>query len=197
MGKKAKPDPCEKFGIAITDYILGEEMDITPAELFNHVANCNHCRKDMLNWRNTYATMRNEAYLKKPEVQAKYRQMLEKIKQSDTCLSPDVTSGQAGAQPPLAKNEKLIDADWEIGHYAGELHKFLGQAGKTTFDRILSEKKYDTRLLDRVIGWLAAERKICLTTDDRTEYVYLKPQEQKLYQQENRPLGNTQDKPQA
>jgi hypothetical protein len=188
MAKKKNEDPCAKYGIAITDYILGEQMDIPQAELFNHVANCANCRKDMLNWRNTYSAMRNEAYLKKPEVQEKYKQMLESIKRGKSADSPALMRGESSCTTaPLPENEKLIDTEWEIGHYAGELHKLLGQTGKVAVDQIIRQTEFDRILVERLIGWLAAERKICITTDNKAEYIYLKPHEQKLYRQENQP----------
>jgi hypothetical protein len=177
MKAKKNKNGCAKYGMAITNYVLGEELGMPQEELFAHLRTCAKCRAELLDWNDKVALFKTEAHFKKPEVQAKYQQMLESIKKGE---APCVTA-------PLAKNEKLIDTDWAIGHYAGELHKFLGKAGKLPTDQVIRQTGFDQKQLERLIGWLAAERKICLSEDNKVEYVYLKPQEQKLYRQENRP----------
>lgn len=70
---------CDKYGIAITDYVLGEEMDITYDELFNHLRECVECRKDLANWQTTYAALRTDAYHKTPEAKKRMQELLDKI----------------------------------------------------------------------------------------------------------------------
>ncbi|MFA5795163.1 MAG: winged helix-turn-helix domain-containing protein [Candidatus Brocadiia bacterium] len=164
MAKKSK---CEKYGMAITDYILGEQMDMPESELFSHVANCDNCRKDLVNWRNTYAAMKNKAYLEKPEVQQKYRHMLESIKQGKAC--PEAN---------LPKDEKLIDIQWEIGHPAGTIWNHLAKHGKMTMEELVGKSSLKPIIFERAIGWLAKENKICMTQAKDAVYVYLTPTEQ-------------------
>lgn len=166
--KKNNNDPCEKFGIAITDYILGEEMDITPAELFNHVANCEHCRKDLLNWRNTYAEMNNQAYLKRPEVQEKYQKMLESIKKGEPWLPADV-----------AKSGQKADRDKEIGTPAGALWNIIAREKIIRVADI--PKKMDKYDIDQSLGaygWLANERKVEIIYHDIGKCVKLTKDEE-------------------
>ena len=165
--KRDASHDCEKYGIAITDYILGEEMDITPAELFKHVANCAHCHKDLINWRDTYAAMSNQAYLEKPEVKQKYQQMLESIKRGKACSTVGLPQG-----------EKLIDIQWEIGHPAGTIWNLLGKYGKMKLDELAKQSNLNPVIFERAIGWLANENKICMSEAKGATYVYLTPTEQ-------------------
>lgn len=62
----------------------------------------------------------------------------------------------------------------EIGLAAGEIWRYLDQAGKckvSTLSKALSMKE---KVMQRALGWLDKEEKIILSTEGRTETVALK-----------------------
>lgn len=168
MGKKQKDKavtgPCEKYGLAITDYVLGEQMDITPEELFNHLRACTSCLDDLLEWKDTYAAMRTEAYHAKPETQEKMKRMVENLKQQ-VFGTPSVYA--------QAKGETVLNTDWEIGNVAGDIYRYVGKKGKTDTIEISRNTKLPLVKIDRALGWLAREKKVCLSEANRLTYVYL------------------------
>lgn len=166
---KKATDPCEKYGLAITDYILGAEMDMPREELFNHLASCESCRKDLANWRDTYSAMRNKAYMEKPEIKKKYQEMLERIKSSQ-CSSVDKIQGGTD-----------ININMEYGWHAGILWRHLGEYGPTKVEEIPAKINLDTDKARVVTGWLMGEKKVCLKQVKNAEYIYLTEAEQEKY----------------
>ncbi len=162
-------DKCEKYGLAITDYILGEEMDISREDLFNHIASCEKCQKDLENWRETYAAMRNKAYMEKPETKQKYQEMLERIK------SPKCNPGN---QLPSGTD---IDINKEYGWHAGILWRHLAENGPTKEEEIPVKIQADKDKAKIVTGWLMGEKKVCLRQVKGEKYIYLTKDEQEKY----------------
>ncbi|MDI6733693.1 MAG: winged helix-turn-helix domain-containing protein [Planctomycetota bacterium] len=150
---------CKKYGIAITDYVLGEEMDISREDLFNHLATCEKCRKDLDNWRENYAALRNEAYLRRPDVREKYQQMLQSIKKGETVMS----------QSPEVVKKEMVRV---VGTGAGEIYKCLKADGPAMF---IPQIKAKVTLTDAVfhqsLGWLEREDKVIV--DHKTEIASL------------------------
>lgn len=177
-----KKNNCEKYGIAITDYILGEEMNISREELFNHLATCDKCRNDLTNWRDTYAAMRNKAYLEKPETKKKYNEMLERIKSSQCCSDGKLPDGVD------------ININLEYGWYAGTLWHHLGEYGPTKVEDVPAKIKVDADKVKYVTGWLMGEKKVCMKQVKNATYIYLTKEEQEKYRQVK---GKTTDQPQA
>ena len=178
--KKAKAtDPCEKYGIAITDYILGEEMDIPREELFTHLAACEHCRKDLANWRDTYSAMRNKAYMEKPETKKKYQEMLARIKSSASSVVP---SSQCSAGDKLQGGID-ININKEYGWHAGILWSHLGENGPTKEEDIPAKIQADKDKAKVLTGWLMGEKKVCMKQINQDKYIYLTKEEQEKYNQ--------------
>jgi len=109
---------CEKYGMAITNYVLGEDLRMPAEELFAHLRVCQKCRDELVDWRETYAVMRTEAYYKKPKAQKKFQELLEKIKNL-----PAPTLRQAG-QPVTRPTRTVLDASSEINSAAKDIYKF-------------------------------------------------------------------------
>jgi len=169
MLNKKKAIGCKDYGIAITNYVLGEDLGMPVEELYTHLRNCKKCLDELIDWRDTYAVMRSEAYHKKPETQKKFQELLEKIK------NLPVTE----AEPLLSQpTETPINVEWEIGSAAGKIYDFLKGNGKV-FIPVLRDK---TGLVNypfyEAIGWLAREEKVTLTKDKdgKPEYVSLNPE---------------------
>ena len=162
---------CEKYGLAITDYILGEEMDMPKEELFNHLASCESCRKDLENWRETYSVMRNKTYMEKPETKQKYQEMLARIKTSSCDTGKQLTNGVD------------ININKEYGWHAGILWSHLGENGPTKVEEIPAKIKLDTDKARVVTGWLMGEKKVCMKQVKQDKYIYLTKEEQEKYLQ--------------
>jgi len=154
---------CEKYELAITDYILGEEMDITREELLNHLATCDNCQKDLTNWRETYAAMRNKAYMEKPETKKKYQEMLERIKSSSCEKVPG----------------KDVNINTKIGAPAGVIWRYLATNGWINVDELPKKTNLNKEIVHEAIGWLGKEGKILMTEEKQTTYVCLADHERK------------------
>lgn len=164
-------DTCEKYGIAITDYILNEEMSMSREELFNHLASCAKCQKDLSGWSDTYSAMRNKAYMEKPETKQKYNEMLERIKSSSCDLSAKLPDGVD------------ININLEYGWHAGILWRHLGESGPTKVDDIPAKINLNLDKAKVVTGWLMGEKKVCVRHSKNSEYLYLTKEEQEKYRQ--------------
>ncbi|MDI6789047.1 MAG: hypothetical protein QME51_11805, partial [Planctomycetota bacterium] len=109
-------DKCKKYGLAITDYVLGEAMALSYDELFNHLRECKKCREDLYDWQNTYAAMRTKEYFSRPETKKKMADMIANVKKQ-----------VFGAETPLAKIKELpvMDTKSIVGTAAGQIYNCL------------------------------------------------------------------------
>lgn len=75
----------------------------------------------------------------------------------------------------------------QVGKTAGQVWKYLGKNGRTTFNTLQNEfsGKVDNSLIYQAIGWLAREDKINFMPDNKETYVALTENEMKIYQREN------------
>jgi len=182
---------CEKYGLAITDYILDEEMDIPKEELFNHLASCDSCRKDLANWRDTYMAMQNKAYMEKPETKKKYDEMLNRVKAS---------TGSAKTLSQCSSSAKLpdgvdININLEYGWYAGTLWQHLAANGPAKIEEVPKILNTDADKAKIVSGWLMGEKKICLRHAKDAQYIYLTKDEQEKFRQINGKSAGQIDSP--
>jgi len=156
-------NPCQKYGIAITDYVLGEPMDISYEELLNHLKECAACRKDFADWRSTYAALKTEAYHKTPEAKKRYAELLEKIK--------NLPASPAGG--PAAPKDKPIDDELVLGSAAEKVYNALKGNGKIAYPVLREKAGLKGEPFYEASGWLAKEKKIRRTRDEQTVYVAL------------------------
>jgi len=150
-----KNDSCKKYGLAITDYVLGEKMDITKEELIDHLRACAKCRSDLKNWQATYAVMRAKEYDSRPEVKARMESFIKEL-----------------VNQPIP-GEKPIDVKWELGSAAGKIYRVLEENGKVSIAVIKEKTGLKDYHLHQGIGWLAAQGKIQMSRDEHTAYVFL------------------------
>jgi len=162
-GDEARANPCQKYGIAITDYVLSEPMDISFEELLNHLKECAACRKDLADWKSTYAALRTEAYHKTPEAKRRYQELLEKIK----------TLPVSPSHPPSPRT--TIDTRWEIGSVAGKIYNILKENGEMPIPLLIQKSGLKEYHVQQGIGWLAGQEKILMSRDEHTAYVALRP----------------------
>lgn len=184
---------CEQYGLAITDYILDEEMDITKEELFNHLASCENCRNDLANWRETYAAMRNKAYLEKPETKKKYDEMLNRVKSASGGLDR-VKSSQCRPDAKLPDGVD-ININLEYGWYAGTLWQHLAANGPTKIEDVPKIINTDADKAKVVSGWLMGEKKLCMKQAKDAKYIYLTKDEQEKFRRINGQSAGQTDSP--
>jgi len=173
MGKKqesknprlTKPvgQECKKYGIAITNFVLGEDLRMPPAELYHHLRDCPKCRAELEDWQAVYATMRTEAYHKTPEAKQKYQELLEKIRQL-----------------PGPVSRRPIDFDTQVGDAAGAIWRLLAKNGEARIDELPKQVNLPDYLVLEAVGWLARENKLMGFKDDRKAYIRLTEKEQQI-----------------
>ena len=94
---ETKKDVCTKYDLAITDYVLGEEMDITEAQLAKHLKTCKKCRADLADWQDSVALLRAEAYAQKPKTKERFKALMKKIHSGPMPPQTAVITPQGGA----------------------------------------------------------------------------------------------------
>jgi hypothetical protein len=162
-----KKNKCMKYELAITNYILGEELPIPQAELFEHLRQCVNCRQDLVNWQDLNAAWRAEASMNKPEVKARYESLIKAL---------------APCQPPKPiPGGKVLDNKIDIGKAAGAIWNCLSQNGMVEIKDLAKKVKVPDDIANWAVGWLSREDKVCITKTPQTSYVYLigKEREQK------------------
>ncbi|MBI4834234.1 MAG: winged helix-turn-helix domain-containing protein [Planctomycetes bacterium] len=141
---KTKNNTCAKYELAITNYVMGEKIDIPQEELFNHLAKCKNCQDDLRNWRATYATMCAREYDSKPEV-----------KQRNEAFIKGLVYGQASN-----KERGKVDLDNAIGDTAGKIWRFLNEHGPTSLAELPEKVKAEPYITILSTGWLKRENKV-------------------------------------
>jgi len=154
--KKTKENPCEKYELAITNYVMGEVIKIPESELFSHLAGCLSCQADMRNWRASYATMRAREYDARPGVRQKMKAFIKGL----------VYQNKTAGKTP-------IDTKWEIGSAAGKIYDLLKTNGEMSIPRLMQKTGLKEYHIQQAIGWLAREEKVALSRDGQTAYAQL------------------------
>lgn len=167
-GTKA-PRGCEKYELAITNYVLGEKIQMPKGELFNHLRKCSNCQADLKDWQATYGVMRAEAYDSKPEVKARSEAFIKKL----------VNQPLPWDKPIHGK--KPISSQAVVGTVAGAIWRHLAKNGWVKVDDLSPKLKVDPDATKFAVGWLAREDKVYLTQKKQTTYVCLTPPEREIY----------------
>ena len=61
-----------------------------------------------------------------------------------------------------------------IGNAAGTVWKYLNENGESSATKMAKETALDSKLIQRAIGWLAAEGKLAFSQKGRSEVISLK-----------------------
>jgi hypothetical protein len=130
---------CEKFGIAITNLVMVDDIGMPQEELFEHLRNCKTCREDLFEWRDTYMVMRLESEAENPEHKKKIVDMVAKIKRELLC---NVETGTKA------------DKEKEFGPAAGDLWHILATEGPIMVNDI--PKKLNKYTIDQAFGGYAS-----------------------------------------
>ncbi|MBI4712087.1 MAG: winged helix-turn-helix domain-containing protein, partial [Planctomycetes bacterium] len=167
MKDKNPKNACEKYGIAITNYVLGEDLRMPKEELLAHLKQCAKCHAELLDWQNTYAAMRTKSYHDKPEVKVKWAKFIQELVNSPVqCES---------MLPPGAKD---VNIDDEYGLPAGHIWHLLGKEGPTRIDEIPKKTNHHPETAKYATGWLMGQNKVCMKEFQNARYIYLNKDEQ-------------------
>jgi hypothetical protein len=118
--------------------------------------------------------MRTESYHSKSENKTKAAKMLENLKKQVFGLNTICTA---------TKGETVMNTEWEIGSAAGTIYSYVEKKGKSSTIQIIKDTNLNLSLIDQGIGWLAREKKICVSYVDNMKYVYLPKREGNQSQQ--------------
>lgn len=163
--KKTKDNPCDKYQQAITHYVLDQEMSMSKAELFGHLAQCEKCQKDAKQWRATCSVLRAQEYDSGPESKKRFEEFMTKLH-------------QAPVSATTPQGEKIIDARWEFGSKAGLVYNYLKNVpdNKAKVDDLVKELGLTVSISG--MSWLAGENKLGMSLSGRDAYAFL-PRESK------------------
>lgn len=171
---KAK-NPCEKYELAVTDYVMGQAMKMPKEELWEHLKTCKNCRRDFADWQDTYTVMKTEAYYNKPEGKQKMKESFETLKKRMADMEKKRSVTVPGRTP--------IDAKWEIGSAAETIYNFIKDSTGSSSDKNIAIRviRKRTDLVNypfyEAMGSLVTNEKVTLIKDkdNRPEYVALLP----------------------
>ncbi len=176
---KTKKSPCEKYELAITNYVIGEKIDVPQDELFRHLAKCQSCQDDLRNWRATYGTMRAREYDSRPDVKQKSEAFIKELVNRPTPCT-------------FTEDEKIFDVKDVVGHLAGEIWRYLAEHGKTSDEELSKQLKAGLFRIHNAIGWLGRENQIIQSELKGITFVCLtKEQEEKYRRMQGKADTNT------
>lgn len=176
---KAK-NPCKKYELAVTDYVLGQAMKMPKEELWEHLKTCKNCRRDFADWQDTYTVMKTEAYYNKPEGKQKMKESFEALKRR---MAPPVKNEARLTEKPVGQASVPTDAKWEIGSAAETIYNFVKDSTGSSSDKNIAIRviRKRTDLVNypfyEAMGSLVTNEKVTLIKDkdNRPEYVALLP----------------------
>ena len=164
---KTKKNHCEKYELAITNYVLGEKTFIPKEELLEHLKTCASCQGDFRNWQATYSTMRAKEYDSRPDVKQRSEEFISKL-----------TSGQLPSCK-VGPDEYIVNIEDETGHPAGLVWHQLGKNGKMTIAGLVQKTNLDEGVVRETLGWLGKEKKIIKIRNHKETFICLTEEEQK------------------
>jgi len=162
---------CKKYSIAITSFVMGEDIGMPKEELFEHLKHCKTCQKDLVDWRDTHKVMQMEAEAKTPAFKQNIADMARQIKHE--------------IAPPMPDAISIV----KIGNAAGTLWHCLGENGPLPLTALPEVCKLDPPTTKDALVWLLSEKKLDLDEKKRPNIVSLTPEEQNLYFEETGKFG--------
>ena len=159
---------CEKYELAITNFVLGEKMNIPEAELFNHLAKCKSCQGDLRNWRTTHAMLCAKEYDSRPEVKAKNEAFIKNLvygkQDKPTITHPDITPGRV-----------LIDIKNEVKQDVKTVYSILKTHGELPLPSIVEKANLKEYRVRNAICCMGLNDMVLLSKDNKTAYAKLQP----------------------
>ena len=158
--KMRNKNACEKYEMAITDYVLDQEMEMSKDELFGHLAGCEKCQKYAREVRATTSVLRAQEYDSRPESKKHFEEFMAKLHQ----LPVSATT---------PRGEKIIDVKWEFGSKAGLVYDYLKKTpdNKIRVDSLIKDLGLTTSISG--MSWLAGENKLGMSLSGKDVYAFL------------------------
>ena len=170
--KRGTASACEKYELAITSYVLGEETELPKAELEAHLKTCKNCRQDLKEWKEAVAILRAEAHDAKPEAKKKRAELLAEIKGQP--------SGQEQCFQCLPSDIDLKQIGWDVG----DVWRCIGEHGPIPITDLPVKCNMPPWKITATFFWLVGEKKVEIVPDTFPNQVRLTPEEQNLYFEE-------------
>ena len=172
MRKNKTKNRCEKYGQAITNYVLGENMGMTKEALFEHLKTCKNCRRDLTEWRDTYSVMKTEAYYQTPAGKAKMKRSF-----------ADVQRQVAAATQAKMPKGKSLSIGVMVRKPAGVVWNTLARHKVIKMADLPDLANLPVPVAYSALGWLAKENKLRMTGTTGNPFIYLPRREREIYQQ--------------
>jgi len=84
MKNSNSKNPCKKYELAITSYVLEQKMNISKGKLNAHLSTCQKCSRDLQEWQKSVSVLRAEAHDVKPKSKKIRTGLLSQIKRKRT-----------------------------------------------------------------------------------------------------------------
>jgi len=165
---------CEKYELAITNFVLGEKMNISESELFNHLAKCKNCQGDLRNWRATHAVLCAKEYDSKPEIKQRNEAFIKNLVYGKHGESPKTTGPVAG-KPELPGNRILIDIKSQVMQDTKTLYNILKTDGEQSLPILVKKSNLKEYRVKNAICCMGIHDMVVVSKDDKTAYVKLQP----------------------
>ncbi len=103
---------CKRYAQAITDYVLGEEIDMPKEELMGHLKECAKCQQEATNWQDFQNALRVKEYHARPEVKEKWDRFISELTSPAPAKAPsdaraDIDSATEKIYQCLKANDKI------------------------------------------------------------------------------------------
>ena len=159
---KSKSAKCQKYEMAIQDYALGQDIEMSKEELFGHLAQCAKCQKYAKEMRATTSVLKAQEYDSRPESKKHFEEFMAKLHASPVACT-------------TAQGEKILNAEWEFGSTAGLVYNYLKKLpnNKAPVDDMVKELGLTTSIAG--MSWLAGENKLGLSLSGKDAYTFLHP----------------------
>jgi len=159
---------CEKYELAITNFVLGEKMNIPEADLFNHLAQCKSCQGDLRNWRATHAMLCAKEYDSRPEIKQKNEAFIKNLVYSTSTKTEKPVSNQS-----LPGNRVLIDIKNEVKQDVKTVYSILKTHGELPLPSIVEKANLKEYRVRNAICCMGLNDMVLLSKDDKTAYARL------------------------
>jgi len=164
---------CKRYGQAITDYVLGEEIDCPKEELMSHLKACAKCRAELTNWQDFQNALRVKEHHSRPEVKEKWDRFIREL------VSPSQPA-ESGRAP--AEHRGILNIEEKVGAPAGILYQALARNGEVKIEHLPQITELPPPKAYSAFGWLACQKKVVMRQDDKGTYVALTPLERERSQ---------------
>jgi hypothetical protein len=142
---------CKRYAQAITDYVLGEEIDVPKEELMAHLKECAPCRQEATNWQDFQNALRVKEYHARPEVKEKWDKFIRELTAQPVPAVDFVPQG------------KPLNVAEVVGSPAGKVWQALASNGVIKMEDLPKKTGLTPELAWGAMGWLAHENKLCIT----------------------------------